>query len=118
MKTNFKCSLILIILLGIGACSNDDDNQVPALPDLPSVSIGQHTSHGSILVTNEGFSLYVFAFDVDGEAACNDGCAAAWPPYYDQNLTLGEGLDGLFMNSPMMPPPELSTEMELVVFGT
>jgi predicted lipoprotein with Yx(FWY)xxD motif len=35
---------------------------------------------GTILVNAEGFTLYVFTNDTDGESTCYDGCADLWPP--------------------------------------
>jgi predicted lipoprotein with Yx(FWY)xxD motif len=44
---------------------------------------GVHTAEsdlGTILVDPEGFTLYIFTVDVEGESACYDDCAATWPP--------------------------------------
>jgi predicted lipoprotein with Yx(FWY)xxD motif len=35
---------------------------------------------GTILVDPDGFTLYVFTADSDGESACYDACAETWPP--------------------------------------
>lgn len=38
------------------------------------------TDLGTILVDPDGFTLYVFTADSDGESACYDACAETWPP--------------------------------------
>lgn len=38
------------------------------------------TDLGLILVDPDGFTLYIFTVDTDGESACYDSCAEAWPP--------------------------------------
>lgn len=44
---------------------------------------GIHTAEsdlGTILVDPDGFTLYIFTVDGEGESACYDDCAATWPP--------------------------------------
>lgn len=44
---------------------------------------GVHTAEsdlGTILVDPDGFTLYIFTVDGEGESACYDDCAATWPP--------------------------------------
>lgn len=38
------------------------------------------TSVGEILVDPDGFALYVFTVDENGESSCYDDCASLWPP--------------------------------------
>jgi predicted lipoprotein with Yx(FWY)xxD motif len=35
---------------------------------------------GTILVDGEGFTVYAFTVDGEGESACYDACAQMWPP--------------------------------------
>jgi predicted lipoprotein with Yx(FWY)xxD motif len=35
---------------------------------------------GTILVDADGFTLYIFTVDGEGESACYDDCAETWPP--------------------------------------
>lgn len=37
------------------------------------------TDLGEILVDADGFTLYIFTADADGESTCYEGCAEAWP---------------------------------------
>jgi predicted lipoprotein with Yx(FWY)xxD motif len=39
-----------------------------------------NTDLGSILVDPDGFTLYIFTVDDEGESACYDSCAELWPP--------------------------------------
>jgi predicted lipoprotein with Yx(FWY)xxD motif len=105
-----KSRLILIatLVLVIAACGGDDepgagDTTVPAedttVPagdttttagdttttggDDAEAMDGVHateTDLGTILVDADGFTLYVFTVDTDGESACYDDCADLWPP--------------------------------------
>ena len=45
----------------------------------PPAKVGK-TTKGKTLVDQTGMTLYVFDKDKDGKSACNDGCAANWPP--------------------------------------
>jgi predicted lipoprotein with Yx(FWY)xxD motif len=38
------------------------------------------TDLGLILVDPDGFTLYIFTVDTEGESACYDACADLWPP--------------------------------------
>ncbi len=42
-----------------------------------SASVGKL---GTVLVTNKGFALYVYAPDAGRHVTCTGGCATAWPP--------------------------------------
>lgn len=49
----------------------------------PTGAAGIHVADsdlGPILVDPDGFTLYVFTADSDGESACYDACADLWPP--------------------------------------
>lgn len=52
------------------------------------------TSLGTVLVDAEGFTLYGFLNDTDGESTCLDACADAWPPaLVEGEPTVGDGVD-------------------------
>lgn len=59
----------------------------------PADSSGEvHTAEtdlGTILVDADGFTLYIFTLDSDGESTCYDQCAATWPP-----VSAGMGIGG------------------------
>jgi predicted lipoprotein with Yx(FWY)xxD motif len=40
----------------------------------------RHTSLGTILTSEQGFTLYAFEADKGTMSACSGACAAAWPP--------------------------------------
>lgn len=73
----------------------------PAGPDETSTTAaammdGIHTSDtdlGSILVDGEGFTLYVFTSDSDGESTCYSACAELWPPL-PGDAAISDDLDG------------------------
>jgi predicted lipoprotein with Yx(FWY)xxD motif len=45
----------------------------------PPALVGK-TAKGKTLVDQTGMTLYVFDKDKGGKSACNDSCAANWPP--------------------------------------
>ncbi len=58
------------------------------------------TSAGTVLVDAEGFTLYGFMNDSEGETTCVDGCAEAWPPaFVDGEPTAGEGVDAAVLST-------------------
>lgn len=58
-----------------------DETADPA-DDAPTVLVRSHPDLGAILVGPDENTLYAFDADPmgDGESACHDDCAAAWPP--------------------------------------
>jgi predicted lipoprotein with Yx(FWY)xxD motif len=56
------------------------------------ISTGE-TDIGTVLVDEEGLTLYGFTNDVDGEPSCYDDCADAWPPLLVDGPELPSGLD-------------------------
>lgn len=93
--------LIAALVLVIAACGGDDepgagDTTFPAGDttttagdttttggDEAEAMDGVHateTDLGTILVDADGFTLYVFTNDTDGESTCYDACADLWPP--------------------------------------
>ncbi|WP_052666639.1 COG4315 family predicted lipoprotein [Nitriliruptor alkaliphilus] len=52
------------------------------------------TDLGEVLVDGDGMTLYLFTVDPPGESACEDDCAAAWPPLIvDADPVAGDGVD-------------------------
>ena len=53
-----------------------------------------NSKYGMILTDGSGRSLYFFVNDKDTvTSACNGGCAALWPAFYADSLTIGTGLN-------------------------
>ncbi len=52
-----------------------------------TVDAGPVGTLGTVLVTNKGFALYMFAPDAARHVTCTGGCATAWPPLL---VTAGE----------------------------
>jgi predicted lipoprotein with Yx(FWY)xxD motif len=44
-----------------------------------------------VMASKEGKTLYTFDKDAAGKSNCNDGCAAAWPPFMVANPALAGG---------------------------
>jgi predicted lipoprotein with Yx(FWY)xxD motif len=59
---------------------------------------------GTVLVTNKGFALYMFAPDAARQVTCTGGCATAWPPLLvrtGQTIAAGPGVrPGLISSLP------------------
>ncbi len=84
------------------SCSNDDagiDTQnTPETPETPiaettTIQLVSDTNFGSILTDKDGMSLYFFSKDTKEVSECSDGCKAAWPIFYTEDLVLSSGLD-------------------------
>lgn len=56
------------------------------------------TDLGSILVDPEGFTLYIFTADSQGESTCYDACADLWPPV-PADTPIGSDLDDSLFGS-------------------
>lgn len=98
--------------LALGACGDDDDNgddaadptttvAGPTTPDATepapagdvSVATGE-TDLGTVLVDDEGFTLYIFTQDSANESTCAAGCIEVWPAAaVDGDVVVGDGLD-------------------------
>lgn len=100
MKKAFLLFVTSMFLLH--SCSNDDngggttpDPDPDGTPE-PTISVQlvSNTTHGQILTDGDGNSLYFFSKDQDGQSACGEAgdCINIWPLFYEENLTLGEGL--------------------------
>jgi len=53
---------------------------------------------GDILVAPDGFTLYVFMPDAQGDPTCNDTCADNWPALGGP-VTAGEGVDAALLGT-------------------
>jgi predicted lipoprotein with Yx(FWY)xxD motif len=99
-------------LLVLGACTSEGGSDTTAAGgDATTVAGGDGTTVaggdgagvsvattdlGDVLVDPDGFTMYVFTNDTDGESTCYDDCAALWPPV-PGDTAIGSGLDaGMF----------------------
>jgi predicted lipoprotein with Yx(FWY)xxD motif len=73
-----------VALIAAG-CSNGSGNSSGAAPAAPTPTASsatvsaQPTSLGTIVVNNQGRSVYVFAKDKSSTSTCTGACAANWP---------------------------------------
>jgi predicted lipoprotein with Yx(FWY)xxD motif len=71
--------LALAAVLVLTACG-DDGGDGSGGTDAGSDSLSTaSTDLGTVLVDPDGFTVYVFLNDTDGESTCYDSCAATWP---------------------------------------
>lgn len=60
-----------------------------------TVKVTHNAKLGTYLTDSKGMTLYVFDKDTPGKSACNDTCAANWPPFAAKgSLTLPDGVTG------------------------
>ncbi|MBL3655828.1 hypothetical protein [Fulvivirga sediminis] len=91
-----SCKIFKLLMGCIGiamffSCSDDNkDNPKPVAKG--SVIITDNSTYGNILTDNKGITLYFFSKDTKGASVCENGCLAAWPTFYDEELTVGSGL--------------------------
>jgi predicted lipoprotein with Yx(FWY)xxD motif len=115
MKNSIKMKKMILALFAIAtisACSEDDgygnDNPNPVeeptgTPDEGSedpdpvtvnqVQLRTDATFGQVMTDADGFTLYFFAPDSDGNSNCSGGCADTWPIFNPSELTLDQGLD-------------------------
>lgn len=100
---NRKIFLVLTALLCF-SCSGDDDGPSdngggnpnggnPPVEDPNAVQLFNDNSFGMIMADADGNTLYFFSLDSKGLSNCNGECLDNWPVFYEENLTLDEGLD-------------------------
>ncbi len=66
----------VLILTACGDSGGDGSGGTDAAGD--SISTAS-TDLGTVLVDPDGFTVYVFLNDTNGESTCYDSCAATWP---------------------------------------
>ena len=100
-----------ILMLGLASCSDDATSPSPQAggtssstptgsPDTGSPAASTSTlvvsdsALGPVLTDGEGWTVYLFKVDKNGESACYDGCETTWPPLEANGApTAGEGID-------------------------
>ncbi len=70
----------------------ESTNNTPEVSSVNSIRLADNSTFGKILTDAEGRSLYFFSKDTKKASECNGGCLAAWPAFYNKDLTLDEGL--------------------------
>lgn len=68
-----------------------DETTTTAMEMVDAVHIAD-TGLGPVLVDPDGFTLYVFDADTDGESSCYDACANSWP-FLSADTAIGPDLD-------------------------
>lgn len=82
--------LFMTSIFVLQSCDNGDD--ASEQPE-NSVRLVESAVHGKILADSEGKSLYFFSKDSKNVSNCPDGsCTDIWPVFYEENLTLDQGL--------------------------
>ncbi len=86
--------LILITLLTVTSCSNDndDDTTIPPVQN-NAVQLKTNATFGNILTNSNGFTLYFFSKDSKAASNCSGGCISNWPAFFVEDLTLDNGLN-------------------------
>ncbi len=60
-----------------------------------TIDVATNETLGSYLVNDTGFTLYYFMHDApgNGTSTCYGKCAGIWPSFYEENVTVPEGLN-------------------------
>jgi predicted lipoprotein with Yx(FWY)xxD motif len=72
-------SLLLAGMLVLAACGDDADGGSDGTDAAAEGVSTASTDLGTVLVDPDGFTMYVFTNDTDGESTCYDACADTWP---------------------------------------
>jgi predicted lipoprotein with Yx(FWY)xxD motif len=82
---------------GYGAGSALESTAAPAQSSasMSTVNVADNSQYGSILVDQNGMTLYLFLNDTQGAgtSACSGACAALWPALTASSPTAGNGVD-------------------------
>lgn len=65
--------------------------QTTVAPEQPTVMLRNHATLGNILTDNQGRTLYIFARETKGTAACTGGCLNRWPIFNVSEIVLPQG---------------------------
>jgi len=88
MSVNYKLVLLFLALslLSISALAENSEGY--------TVNVSVNKFLGEYLVNQSGFALYYFSddSDADGASTCIDDCAARWPPFYAEKISLPDSL--------------------------
>ena len=84
--------LAALAVAGYGSVSYASTSTTPqATKAKPATVRVAKTNLGKILVNSKGRTLYLFQADSGTTSACNDACAAAWPPLTSATPKIGKG---------------------------
>ncbi len=99
-----KALLIVSLSIFMYSCTDDENNENENPTTTATVQLSKNANLGNILTDSEGKTLYYFSLDHDGQSvSCNDGCLNAWPIFYNENITVSEGLSSEDFNRVMRP---------------
>lgn len=89
----------LVAGLVLAGCGGDDDGDGGAADGdgdggaEATLIEAAETELGDLLVDEDGFSLYFFTDDSEGESTCTGGCAETWPPVRAEDVEAGDGVE-------------------------
>ena len=102
MKTKNAILLLSAITTVFISCEKEEvntestyevDNTVEAVSPENNVQLSTDAALGSVLTDSDGNSLYFFSKDSKDTSECLDGCKTSWPIFYQENITLDQGLE-------------------------
>src|ERR1700754_458128 len=92
---NFVYVLAIAVLSVATSCKKDSKSTTtPPPPDNKpeGVILTSNATFGNIITDDEGRTLYFFFNDAAAGSSCTGDCLVAWPLFYEDNLTIGNGL--------------------------
>jgi len=80
---------------GYGPASGATAAPAESSASMSTVNVADNSQYGSILVDQNGMTLYLFTNDTQGAgtSACSGACAALWPALTATSPTAGNGVD-------------------------
>lgn len=97
---------IIIVVTVILATRSTIGGQYDVVDGAVTVGLATVTPYGDVLVTNQGYPLYMFPPDEQQKVACTGECAVTWPPLYlpeGTKLVAGPGVDATLLGSVTAP---------------
>lgn len=93
IKKNLPLAIVgIAVMFASWSCSKKDNNTNPP-PQGNAVKLAANGKFGNIMTDSKGKTLYFFAIDASGNSGCSGDCSVAWPTFYQETLTLDDGLD-------------------------
>jgi len=91
----YLSTVVLFLFVTGTSCKKNSGNNTttPQDKDPDGVVITGNSTFGNVITDNEGHTLYFFFNDAAAGSACTGDCLVAWPLFYEDNLTIGAGLN-------------------------
>ena len=91
----YLLAVVSIVVTAGTSCKKNSGNNTttPPATNPTGVVLTSNSTFGNIITDNKGRALYFFFSDAGAGSACTGDCLVAWPAFYEDNLSIGTGLN-------------------------